>query len=326
MATVGIMGGGAWGTALALAAVRAGHDAVLWLRDGDRAAAIAAQRLSPGRLPGIRLPETILVSSDLGALRAADPILLAVPAQAIREACGRLGDVERRLVVCAKGIERSTGQRLSGVVAASCPRAGVAVLSGPSFAREVALELPTALALAAPTLSAAAELADLLASRMLRIYPTDDVAGVELGGALKNVIAIAAGVVMGRGLGENARAAVVTRGLAELARLARALGARPETLMGLSGLGDLVLTASSLTSRNTAFGEALGRGEPLARLTAPGAPLAEGVWTAGAACALARRHGVELPLSEAVRAVLAGELPLEGAIEGLLARPVPGSE
>ncbi len=320
------MGGGAWGTALALAAVRAGHEAILWMRSADQAAAAAREHENALRLPGVRLPDAITVTSDIAVLETADPILLVVPAQAIRWACGLLGDTDRRLVICAKGIERDTGRRLSDVVSEVCPRAGVAVLSGPSFAREVALELPTALTLASPTLAAAAALADLVTSRSFRVYPTDDMAGVEIGGALKNVIAIAAGVVGGRGLGENARAAVVTRGLAELARLARALGARPETLMGLSGLGDLVLTASSLTSRNTAFGHALGQGQALASLLAPGTPLAEGVWTAGAACALARQKGVELPLSEAVRAVVAGEVPLEGAIEGLLARPVPGSE
>jgi glycerol-3-phosphate dehydrogenase (NAD(P)+) len=262
----------------------------------------------------------------MATLETGDPILLVVPAQAIRWACGLLGDGPHRLVICAKGIERDTGRRLSEVVAEACPRASLAVLSGPSFAREVAAELPTALTLAASTQPAATALADLVTSRSFRVYPTDDMAGVEIGGALKNVIAIAAGVVGGRGLGENARAAVVTRGLAELARLARALGARTATLMGLSGLGDLVLTTSSLTSRNTAFGHALGQGRPLASLLAPGEPLAEGVWTAGAACALAKRHGVELPLSEAVRAVVAGEIPLEDAIEGLLARPVPGRE
>ena len=223
-------------------------------------------------------------------------------------------------MICAKGLERATGLRLSEVVRQELPACIPAALSGPSFARELALALPTAVTVAADRLSDATALAALLASPAFRPYPSDDLPGVELAGALKNVVAIAAGAVAGRALGENARAALITRGLAEMSRLAEALGARRETLTGLSGLGDLLLTATSLTSRNTSLGLALARGFP------PAAALAEGASTAEAACRLAASVGVDLPIADAVRRVLAGEATVDEAVGLLLGRPLAGRE
>jgi glycerol-3-phosphate dehydrogenase (NAD(P)+) len=307
---IGVAGAGAWGTALALVAARVGRRVRLWARDPARVEALAAT-----------LPEAIAVTSDLGRLRGLDTLLLVVPAQAVRETCRGLGSHAGRVVICAKGLERATGLRLSEVVSGELPDAVPAALSGPSFAAEVAAGLPTALTLAAERLDEAGALIEVLAAPAFRLYPSDDLLGVELGGALKNVVAIAAGAVTGRGLGENARAALITRGLAEMARLGEALGARRETLMGLSGLGDLLLTATSLTSRNTRFGHALGLGRSVPELLAPGEALSEGAFTAEAACRLAATVGVELPVADAVRRVLAGELTVDAAVELLLARP-----
>lgn len=323
---IGIAGAGAWGTALALAVARAGQPVRLWARDRDHAATMAASRENRRYLPGVALPGGIEISADLGTLAGAEPLLLAVPAQAARALMRRIAGYAGRAVICAKGLEQASGLRLSEVLGTELPGAVAAELSGPSFAREVALGLPTALTIAAGRYEDAAALAELLASPGFRLYPSDDLLGVELGGAVKNVIAIAAGVVSGRGLGENARAALITRGLAEMARLGEALGARRETLMGLSGLGDLMLTATSLTSRNTRFGHELGLGRAPAELLAPGQALSEGAYTAEAVCRLARNVGVELPISQAVRAIVAGEMSIDAAIEALLTRPLAARE
>jgi glycerol-3-phosphate dehydrogenase (NAD(P)+) len=319
------MGAGAWGTALAVAASRAGHEVRLWGRDPAAMAAMRRDRHNRKRLPGVLLPGPVRPTSDLADLAACDPLLLATPAQTLRQVAAKAPDGPR-LVICAKGLEQATGLRLSEVVAAVRPDAAIAALSGPSFAAELGRGLPTAVTLAAGELRAAQELAAMLAGPAFRLYPTDDIIGVEIGGALKNVIAIAAGAVMGSGLGENARAAVVTRGLAELARLGMALGARRETLMGLSGLGDLVLTATSLTSRNTRFGHELALGTRPDELMSAGHALSEGARTAAAAVELGRRHGVELPISAAVAQVLAGRATIAAAVEALLSRPLASSE
>ena len=326
MARIGVVGAGAWGTALAIAASRAGHAVELWGRDVAAMTAMRQGRANPRRLPGIALPEAVRPTGRIGDLAACETLLLATPAQTLRQVAAETPPEVPRLVICAKGLERTSSLRLSEVVAAARPAATVAVLSGPSFAAELARGLPTAVTLAAPRLETAQELAVMLVGPAFRLYPTDDVVGVEIGGALKNVIAIAAGAVMGSGLGENARAAVVTRGLAELARLGTALGARRETLMGLSGLGDLVLTATSLTSRNTRFGHELAQGMAVAELMGTGHALSEGAWTAESAVALGRRHGVELPISAAVADVLAGRATIAAAVESLLARPLASSE
>jgi glycerol-3-phosphate dehydrogenase (NAD(P)+) len=287
---------------------------------------MAAERQNVRYLPGVDLPAGVRPTAALGDVAEADAILLVVPAQQLRTTCRALAPSAAPLVICAKGLERATGLRLSQIVADERPDAVSAVLSGPSFAAEVARGLPTAVTIAAATLPLAQSLAELLAGPAFRPYPSDDVLGVELGGALKNVVAIAAGVTMGKGLGENARASVITRGLAELTRLALAEGARRETLMGLAGLGDLLLTATSRTSRNTSFGYALARGSSAADLLGAGQKLSEGAFTAEAACRLGRRAGVELPVAEAVRAVIAGETSVDAAIEGLLSRPLPPTE
>jgi glycerol-3-phosphate dehydrogenase (NAD(P)+) len=313
---IGILGAGAWGSALAAAIRRTGVPVILWARNPAR----ARQRADASHDAGIR------ITSDLTSLAAAEPLLLAVPAQAIRSVLRSLAARSGTLIICAKGIEQGTGLRLSEVVAAEQPSAARAVLSGPSFAAEAEAGLPTALAIAAADLDQAAALARRLASPAFRLYPSDDVAGVELGGAMKNVIAIAAGAVMGRRLGENARAALITRGLAEMGRLCEATGGRRETLMGLSGLGDLMLSATSLTSRNMRFGYELGQGREPSELLAEGAALSEGAYTAEAACRLADSLGVELPITAAVRDVIAGTSSIASAIDMLLARPLAARE
>ncbi len=323
---VAILGAGAWGTALALVAARAGHRVLLIARDPLLARTIGERRENPRHLPGIALPLSIEARAEMAAVATAELVLVAVPTQALRRVVADLPDLSAPFLLCCKGLELGTGLRPSQVVLQVRPQVVVGSLSGPSFAREVAEGRPTAVSLAFPELATARTIAQGLRGPTFRPYPTDDLIGVELGGALKNVIAIAAGIVSGRGLGENARAALVTRGLAEIARLAEACGARRTTLMGLSGLGDLVLTATSLTSRNMRLGHAIGGGRPPAELLGEGAPLAEGAFTAEAACTLARELGLELPIAEAVRRVLAGETSVDGAIETLLARPLPDSE
>ena len=322
---IGVVGAGSWGTALAIVAARAGRPVVLWGRDPAQIETMAALRENVRYLPGMPLPDEVQPIAALTGLADAEALLLAVPAQRLREVCRGL-PATAPLVICAKGLEQATGLRLSEVVAAERPGAAIAALSGPSFAMEVARGLPTAVTIAAADQKLAQSLALLLASPGFRPYPSDDLLGVELAGALKNVVAIAAGVTMGKGLGENARASLITRGLAELTRLGLALGARRETLMGLAGLGDLLLTATSLTSRNTSFGYALAQGRTAADLMASGQKLSEGVLTAEAACHLGRRFGVELPIAEAVRAIVAGETSVDAAIEALLARPLPPTE
>lgn len=326
MPRIGVVGAGAWGTALAIVAARAGHAVQLWGRDQGQIEAIAGTRTNARYLPGVRLPDAVAPITNMTALADAELMLLVVPAQQLRVVCGSLPVTGAPLIICAKGLEKNTGLRLSQIVAAERPRAAMAVLSGPSFALEVAQGLPTAVTIAASTSSQALTYAEWLAGPAFRPYPSDDVLGVELAGALKNVVAIAAGVTMGKKLGENACASLITRGLAEMTRLALALGARRETLMGLAGLGDLLLTATSRTSRNTSFGYALAQGRSAAELLGTGQKLSEGAFTAEAACHLGRRAGVDLPVAEAVRAVIAGETTVDAAIETLLARPLPPSE
>ena len=319
---IGIVGGGAWGSALAVAAATAGNRVLLSVRDPAAAERIERCRNNP-RLPGIRLPEAVRVVSGAAALAEAACLLLAVPAQSVRDAVAALaGHVapDRPVVICAKGIERLSDRFLSEVVAAIRPAAPVAALSGPGFAGDVARGLPTAVALAARDGELARSLAATLSGPTFRVYHGTDLRGVEIGGAAKNVLAIAAGAVEGRGLGESAKAALVARGFAELLRFAAAHGGRTETLMGLSGLGDLVLTASSASSRNFALGRRIGAGGAVE--AGPGDRLAEGAHTAAALLRLARRAGVDMPVSAAVDDVLSGRIGVDEAVEALMRRPL----
>ncbi len=321
IATVGVVGAGAWGTALAQAAARAGQRVTLWARDAAEAAAMQQGRENRRHLPGARLDPAIMVTSDLAAAAAADAVVLGVPAQALRDVAGRLASYLRPgtpVVIAAKGLERATGLRLSAVLAEAAPAAVPAVLSGPSFAADVGRGLPTAVTIAATDETLALALCRAFAGPAFRPYAETDIVGVELGGALKNVLAIAAGVVAGRGLGASAQAAVIARGFAELRRFAEAAGARPETMMGLSGLGDLVLTCSSRQSRNFSFGIALGE----AGVAPAGGPLVEGLATAAVASEVARRRGISMPITDAVAGVVAGGLGIDDAVESLMARPL----
>jgi glycerol-3-phosphate dehydrogenase (NAD(P)+) len=319
--TIGIVGGGAWGTALALVAARAGRRVTLYARDPETVAAIGARRENPRHLPGIAFDVPVAATTDLSAALAADAVVLAVPAQSLRALlsdAAALVAAGTPLISTAKGIERGTGKRLSEIVAELVPAARFAVLSGPSFAVDVARRLPTAVTIAAADPELAPALCRAFASPSFRPYAETDVTGVEIGGAVKNVLAIAVGIVAGRKLGASASAALIARGFAELRRLADALGARAETLMGLSGLGDLVLTCSGPQSRNFAFGMGIGQGRDL---SAPH-PLVEGIATAAIAGRLARRHGVEMPIVEAVAAILDGRLTVDAAVEALMTRPL----
>jgi glycerol-3-phosphate dehydrogenase (NAD(P)+) len=319
---IGVIGGGAWGTALAQTAARAGRSVTLWEYDAGNAAWLADKRESKF-LPGVKLHDTIAVTVDLSVVARNDAILLVVPAQAMRATLTALSPVIAAgtpLIACAKGIERGTHKFMTEIVAECAPSALPAILSGPSFAADVARGLPTAVTIAASDAGVAEALAHAMNAGTFRPYHSTDVRGVELGGATKNVLAIAAGIVNGRGLGASALAAMTTRGFAELVRFGRACGARTETMMGLSGLGDLILTCGTPQSRNFSCGVALGRGE------APSGKLAEGVFTAPALLEMARDKGIDMPISAAVAAVLQGSLTVDAAIESLLTRPLKSEE
>lgn len=320
---VGVIGAGAYGTALACAAARAGRDVTLYVRSAENAAQMQATRTNP-KLPGVSVDARIAIVHDLAAAARADIILIATPAQHLREAATALAPLlkpQTPVVACAKGIERGTHLFMTEVIAEVIPQARPAILSGPNFADDVARGLPTAVTLAAKDETLASDLVQMLGSSTFRPYHTTDVRGVEIGGAAKNVLAIAAGIVVGRKLGASAQAALTTRGFSELARLGRACGARAETLAGLSGLGDLILSCSTVQSRNFAFGIALGRGEK----PAPG-KLAEGEFTAPVLIELAASKNVDMPVSKAVAAILSGKVTIDAAIEGLLTRPFKAEE
>lgn len=317
---VTVLGGGAWGTALALTMRRAGHKVRLWARDGETVSALAKGE-NPRYLPGISLQPALDATADLAAaLKGTDYVLVVTPAQVLRQMLEQARPHIPEavpLVICAKGIESDTGTFLSEIATTMMARNPVAFLSGPSFAADVARGLPTAVVVAAREDALAAELAHRFSTEMFRCYSTDDLIGVEIGGALKNVFAIAAGAVTGAGLGASAQAAMVTRGFVELRRIGAAFGAEPETLMGLSGLGDLLLTCSSAQSRNFAYGLALGRGEPLS-----GLPLAEGVATAGIAAKIVKERHIEAPIIAAVAQILSGQITIHEAVAALMSRPL----
>ncbi|WP_172795199.1 NAD(P)H-dependent glycerol-3-phosphate dehydrogenase [Polycladidibacter hongkongensis] len=326
MEKIAVIGGGAWGTALAVAAATAGRSVSLWARDDEMVAAINQHRQNPKYLPGITFNKSISATTDLKlAVQGASAILLVTPAQTTSEFCRLLGPFTGAnipLVLCAKGIEASTGRLLSTIVSETLPNAVPCVLSGPSFAHDVAAGLPTAVTIAAPEINRAEALCSSLASEAFRPYASDDLVGVQVGGALKNVLAIACGAAEGFGLGASAKAALTARGFAELTRLGRALGARAETLTGLSGLGDLVLTCGSTQSRNFAFGAKLGEGYTPQELVAPGQKLAEGAYSAAIAVKLAKQHGVDMPIASTVAAIIEGRLDVAAAMSDLMTRPL----
>lgn len=324
MKRAGIIGGGAWGTALAQVCTRAGLEATLCVREPE-----VVEQINDGRenllfLPGVPLEPTLRATADMAELAGCDIVLAVVPAQYLRSALTEFAPHARPglpIVLCAKGIEKGSLKMMTEVLAEVIPAVAVAVLSGPSFAGEVARGLPTAVTLACPDLDLARDLVEAIAIPTFRLYVAADMIGVEAGGAVKNVLAIGCGIVEGRGLGRSAHAAVVTRGFAELTRLAVALGGEAETVAGLCGLGDLVLTCSSSQSRNMSVGLALGRGESLEQALGGKLSVAEGVASAPVVRDLARKVGVETPICEAVAAILAGEADVDTAIRGLLSRP-----
>jgi len=324
---IAVIGGGAWGSALALTCARAGRQVTLWEHDAANAANLAEKRESLF-LPGVRLDDGIALAGDLAAAARADAILLVVPAQAVRAAAAALAPLiasSTPVIVCAKGIERGSKKFMSEIVAECTPKAQPAILSGPSFARDVARGMPTAVTLAAGDAALAAALAKALSSATFRPYHSTDVRGVEIGGAAKNVLAIAAGVVAGRALGVSAAAALTTRGFAELVRFGKAYGASPETMMGLSGLGDLILTCTSPQSRNFTFGVNLGRGQKADTIQGT-TGLAEGAFTASVLLEMARERSIDMPISAAVAALLEERMSVDEAIESLLARPLKSEQ
>ena len=319
--TFGVIGGGAWGTALAQVASAGGDETILWALEPEVVEAVNGRHENPLYLPGIPLNPRVRATSNLTALKGCDAWLVVTPAQHTRSVLERAGTFEGPLVLCAKGIEERTGQLLHTAAKEACPGASIAVLSGPTFAHEVAKGLPTAVTLAAEDGELAERLRDRLAKPTFRIYVSDDVAGAEIGGAVKNVLAIACGVVEGKGLGQNARAALIGRGFAEMTRFGLAFGARRETLAGLSGLGDLVLTCTSTSSRNYSLGVGLGQGRPASELLADRRTVAEGAFTAPVLARLARDKGIDMPIVEAVDALIAGKANVEQVLDALLSRP-----
>ncbi|GAB4576597.1 MAG: NAD(P)H-dependent glycerol-3-phosphate dehydrogenase [Roseibium sp.] len=323
--SIGVVGGGAWGTALALTAARAGRQVRLWARDPGTVSDIRSRRQNPAYLPGITFDEDLAATTSLPDVAASDAILLVTPAQTTRAMLAALketGKVRGPVVLCAKGIEQASGKLLSRVLADELPGVEPAVLSGPSFADDVARGLPTAVTIAASSAKTALSLCEALQSPCFRPYASIDVLGTQIGGALKNVLAIACGAVVGRKLGASAQAALIARGFAELSRLGAAMGAQSETLTGLSGLGDLVLTCSSSQSRNFSFGLRLGEGFMASELIAAGGKLAEGAYTARVAVALARKYEVDVPICETVAQMIDRDLTIDDALNTLMARPL----
>lgn len=318
--TIGVIGGGAWGTALAQVAA-VGEAVTLWAREPEVCEAINHLHENPLFLPGVPLSPAIRATPDAQALGDCDLLLVVVPAQHLRSVLATLNPAVP-LVLCAKGIEAETGLLMSEVAMQACPRAPIAVLSGPTFAHEVAAAKPTAITLACEDEALGQQLAARLARPYFRPYVSSDVIGAEIGGAVKNVLAIACGVVEGAGLGQNARAALIARGFAEMSRFGLARGARSETMAGLSGLGDLVLTCSSTASRNFSLGKGLGEGRMAAELLADRLTIAEGAFTAPVLQSVARAAGVEMPVVDAVCSLLSGAAGVDAVVAALLARPL----
>lgn len=319
---LGVLGGGAWGTALAQVLAAGGRDVLLWARNPDVVSAINERSENPDYLPGQALSPLIRATQDAGDMTSASALLVVTPAQSMRAVLSHFEPVGQALILCSKGIEASSHLLMHEVAREAMPGSPVAVLSGPTFAHEVAAGLPTAVTLAAEEEALARVLADVIARPTFRPYVSDDVVGAEIGGAIKNVLAIACGVVDGAGLGQNARAALIARGFAEMTRFGLARGGRLETLAGLSGLGDLVLTCSSTRSRNFALGKGLGEGRSAVELLENRHTVAEGASTAPVLLDAARAQGIDMPVTEAVCALLSGTIGVEDVVSALLARPL----
>jgi glycerol-3-phosphate dehydrogenase (NAD(P)+) len=325
MSKIGIIGAGAWGTALAMVAIRAGNEVILQAHEPEVAKAINKSHENTTFLPGFELDPAIKATTDLAEATDANIVLLVAPAQHMRNVCDAAADNWPEgvpAIICSKGIEQESSALMSEVVGEMLPGKPVAVLSGPTFAAEVAGDLPTAVTLACNDETMAKVLMETLSARFFRIYRSRDVIGAQIGGAVKNVLAIACGIVEGRKLGDNARAALVTRGLAEISRLGIAKGAQAETLAGLSGLGDLTLTCNAMQSRNFSLGVALGKGQSLEEIMAERNSIAEGVFTASSVTSLAQRMNVDLPICSAVDSVLNHSADIDATINTLLARPL----
>lgn len=322
--TIGVIGGGAWGTALAQVLAAGGRDVLLWARESDVVASINVKHENPTFLSGIKLDKTLKATDDIHEVAKRDIVLLVTPAQHMRTTLQTIKEDLQNgntLVLCSKGIELDTGKLLTTLVDEEVPGTPVAVLTGPTFAREIAAGMPGAVTVGVKDEDLGKELQQALGVKGFRPYISEDIIGVQLGGAIKNVIAIACGVVHGRNMGDSARAALLTRGVAEIARLGVAMGAEKETLLGMCGIGDLMLTASSMQSRNFSLGAALGEGKTLEEILGSRNAVTEGVHTAKSTLALAKRHAVDMPITEAVDECLSGEKTIDEAIEDMLNRP-----
>ncbi|MGI9384401.1 MAG: NAD(P)H-dependent glycerol-3-phosphate dehydrogenase [Methyloligellaceae bacterium] len=322
--SIGIIGGGAWGTSLAQSAHRASRDALLWAYEPETITDINEAHQNRTYLPGVTLDRAIRATGKLTEIADCDAVLMVAPAQHVRGIAAELAESlpeGRPVVICAKGIEQKTHALMSEVMADALPQATAAVLSGPSFAAEVARGLPAAVTLACADEETGKALVHALGHTTFRPYWSSDLIGAQIGGAVKNVLAIAAGIVAGKELGASAHAALTTRGFAEIVRLGSALGARPETLSGLSGLGDLLLTCGSPQSRNMSLGKALGEGRTMKEVLGARKSISEGVFTASAVAEMARDHGLDMPICQAVHEVVSGDVSVDDAIEGLLSRP-----
>ena len=318
---LGVIGGGAWGTALAQVGASGGRDVLLWARENEVVESVNADHENRAFLPGQKLNSSIRATGELADLQACDAWLVVTPAQHMRAVLEAAPPCDKPLILCSKGIEEHSGALLHRVAAEACVEASIAVLSGPTFAHEVAAGLPTAVTLAAEDQALSESLRERIALPTFRMYLSDDVAGAEIGGAVKNVLAIACGVVDGKGLGQNARAALIARGLAEMTRFGLANGARRETLVGLSGLGDLVLTCSSTSSRNFSLGKGIGEGRSPDELMSDRRTVAEGAFTAPVLARLAGEMGIDMPVVAAVAKLLSGSANVDQVLQELLARP-----
>ena len=325
MQTIGIIGGGAWGTALAQSMAASGKNIVLWAREEDVVSSINNAHENTPFLKGVTLDKKIRATGDLKDAAKADCILIVTPAQHMRSTLVAMKDTLAEtapIVICAKGVEIESGALLSHIAAEILPQNPIAILTGPTFAIEIAKGLPSAVTLAMKDMDTAAKLAEILSSRNLRMYAADDMIGAQVGGAVKNVIAIACGIIKGKKLGESARAALVTRGLAEMSRLAAALGGKRESLMGMCGVGDMILTCSSMQSRNFSLGAALGQGEKIEDILAQRNSVTEGVHTAKALTVMAKNNAVDMPIADAVHRCLSEGANVDEMIARMLDRPV----